>query len=76
VSHLVAIFERLEAIEKKLDELIAIKRRGAGDYGRAAVAPRRKPDGTWERWGGEGTGWIPCDPPRDGDRLPREEVRR
>lgn len=54
------VLERLERIEKKLDELA---RRRTPASGVPAPAPPPKPrqrrDGAWEVWGGEGTGWVP-----------------
>lgn len=58
------VIARLERIEKKIDELSRRPTPVAGmNVGAPAPGPRRRSDGTWERWS-EGTGWSPCDPPR------------
>lgn len=55
--------ERLDRIEKKLDEAIQLLRRratpGGGSPASASPTPRQQSDGTWVVWGGDGTGWIP-----------------
>ena len=69
------VIERLDRLEKKIDELRDLLRHrptGAGGAtgGPPAPKPRQRPDGSWERWGGEGTGWIPVwtDEPRNGGK--------
>ena len=67
----VELMKRIERIEEHLKENAAALRAATAEIRRVAGLPPTKPppkprqqrDGSWVTWGGEGTGWIPCDPP-------------
>lgn len=72
VARLDDIVVRLDRLEARIAEILPLLRRRPTPGGGTTTivpGPRQLPNGSWETWGGEGTGWITCDPPhRKGEK--------